>query len=455
MNLRYGIAFSQLYERGGLLALDRLFLQELGTASPELLEQLRQAREQPESLTALQESTLLIALGPHLENFIAGLFGIEDALAALETAHHELAPLYIMKRQFVQRAAAKNIRSEEAQSIDGPALREQLAAWFGGAFDELTFARTVQQWLQDKDANAEKLETARRYAGWAVHTAAGQAYHRGDILFRVPHGVDPMDLVPTARKTGQDGHCAFTIDPAHIRRREGFALTDSGMGLRGALDQANYCIFCHEQGRDSCSKGLKEKAPKDAPPLTGKNRFRKSVFQVTLAGCPLSEKISEFHQLKASGHAIAALAMIVVDNPMVAATGHRICNDCLKACIYQKQDAVDIPQIETRSLKDVLELPYGFEVYSLLTRWNPLNLRRPYPRERTGYRVLVTGLGPAGFTLAHYLMNEGHTVVGIDGLKIEPLPPHIGGVAAGGERVAFVPVRDIGTNATQIGRAHV
>jgi flavin-dependent dehydrogenase len=35
--------------------------------------------------------------------------------------------------------------------------------------------------------------------------------------------------------------------------------------------------------------------------------------------------------------------------------------------------------------------------------------------------VLIVGLGPAGFTLAHHLMNDGHTVVAIDGLKIEPL----------------------------------
>ena len=74
--------------------------------------------------------------------------------------------------------------------------------------------------------------------------------------------------------------------------------------------------------------------------------------------------------------------MVAVDNPMVAATGHRICNDCMKACIYQKQEPVDIPQVETRTLKDVLELPWGFEIYSLLTRWNPLNLRRPDPAAR-------------------------------------------------------------------------
>jgi NADPH-dependent glutamate synthase beta subunit-like oxidoreductase/NAD(P)H-flavin reductase len=137
--------------------------------------------------------------------------------------------------------------------------------------------------------------------------------------------------------------------------------------------------------------------------------------------------------------------MICVDNPLVAATGHRICNDCMKACIYQKQDPVDIPQSETRVLKDVLALPWGFEIYSLLTRWNPLNLRRPLPRAATGKRVLVVGTGPAGFTLAHHLLNDGHTVVGVDGLKIEPLAAEISGVTVRGERVGFAPIRDIGT----------
>ncbi len=144
---------------------------------------------------------------------------------------------------------------------------------------------------------------------------------------------------------------------------------------------------------------------------------------MTLAGCPLEEKISEFHKLRADGWPLAALAIICVDNPLVAGTGHRICNDCMKSCIYQKTDPVDIPQAETRILKDVLALPWGFEIYSLLTRWNPLDLRRPLPRAATGRRALVVGMGPAGFTLAHHLLNDGHTVVGIDGLKIEPLEP--------------------------------
>src|SRR6185437_11368618 len=70
-------------------------------------------------------------------------------------------------------------------------------------------------------------------------------------------------------------------------------------------------------------------------------------------------------------------------------------------------------------------------------------LRRPLPKEPSGYSVLVVGLGPAGFTLAHHLMNDGHTVVGIDGLKIEPLPAEFSGTDLSGARHPFKPIRDI------------
>ena len=31
------------------------------------------------------------------------------------------------------------------------------------------------------------------------------------------------------------------------------------MNTQQALDQVNYCIWCHTQGKDSCSKGLKDR----------------------------------------------------------------------------------------------------------------------------------------------------------------------------------------------------
>ncbi len=440
LRLAHDLAFEDLYRRAGLVRLDAHFVDFLETADGSLSGRLRAARADPEALHPKDESQLLLDLAPHLERFLAQLFGIADEVLALARRHDELAPLYAVKRQFVQRRAGTRIKPAEAETFDGASLERELTLLFGGRFDEVTFATHVERWLADEAAHARELDLALKYAAWALHAAAGQARHHAGVLFKQPAKINPYHLLFHADEHEHDGVTSYRIEPDHLRRRDGFELTDPGTDLVGALDEANYCIWCHTQGKDSCSKGLREKAPPDAHPQIA---FKKSVFGVTLAGCPLDEKISEFHVAKTQGLALAALAIIVVDNPLAAATGHRICNDCMKACIYQKQEPVDIPQAETRTLKDVLELPWGFEIYSLLTRWNPLNLRRPLPRPRSGYRVLVAGMGPAGFSLAHHLMNDGHLVAGIDGLKIEPLPAPVSGVRPDGARVPFAPIRDI------------
>jgi len=433
-----GIAFGDFYARDGLLQIDRMFLERLATFDASLHQRLLAAREALAPLAPKQESELLLALTPHLDAFVAWLFNIEAEADALTARHLELSPLYSVKRLFVQRKAANKFKGVAAEQLNGPELEAKLKPLLDDTLTELAFAKKVLEWQKDEAANADKLDIALQYAAWALQTAAGRKKHRDGVLFKAPHKLDMQHLVTTSTETIQ-GFTTHTFPVEKLRRRDGFKLTDKGTDLSGALDQANYCIWCHEQGKDSCSKGLREKGASGR----GAASFKKSPFGVTLAGCPLEEKISEFHKAKTEGYAIGALAIITVDNPMVAATGHRICNDCMKACIYQKQEPVDIPQAETRTLKDVLELPWGFEIYSLLTRWNPLNLRNPYPKAPSGKRVLIAGMGPAGFSLAHFLMNDGHAVVGIDGLKIEPLPAKFSGVGANGQRTPFMPIRDI------------
>ena len=435
LKLQHGLSFQDLYVRDGLLRLDAAFLKFLGESDTALRHRLEAARSKPEALSAMEESELLIALSAYFDDFVAELFAIKDEVGKLSARHHELAPIYSCKRLFVQRKAMKKVQPGEAAAVHGPAIEKQLARLFGEPFSELAFAQHVAEWQKDESTNAERLQLALLYAAWAALTPAGRERHRRGVLFKAPAKLNFLRLVPVQADESK-GYTAFSLDEKHLRRRQGFTLTDSGTDLLGALDEAHYCIWCHEQGNDSCSKGLKEKSPAE--------EFKKSPLGVTLAGCPLEEKISEFHKVKTQGQVIGALAMIMVDNPMVAATGHRICNDCMKSCIYQKQDPVNIPQAETRTLKDVLELPWGFEIYSLLSRWNPLDLRRPYPRMPTHRRVLIAGMGPAGFTLAHHLMNDGHTVVGIDGLKIEPLPAEISGVDEFGKRVPFKPIYSTG-----------
>jgi NADPH-dependent glutamate synthase beta subunit-like oxidoreductase/NAD(P)H-flavin reductase len=437
LSLSFGFSFEDLYNRDALARLDGVFLTQLRQSAPELHTQLLAAREDSASLPLKQKSDLIVAVAPHLEDFIGRLFGIDKSLHDLQARHNELAPLYAVKRKFIQKKALTGYTPEKASRIDGFAIQGELEAFMLEPLTERSYADHVARWLADEGEHAEPehaeaLRLAGLYAAWAVLTPEGKALHHKGILFRQPHKLDMMHLVPS---TAVETHHLVQLQfrPDQWRNREGFQLTDAGTDLKGALDQANYCIKCHNQGKDSCSHGLKEKD----------GSFKASVFGVKLAGCPLEEKISEMNLLKGDGVPIGALAVVVIDNPMAAATGHRICNDCMKSCIFQKQEPVDIPQVETRTLKDVLELPWGFEIYGLLTRWNPLNFERPFPKAATGKKVLVVGLGPSGFTLSHHLMNDGHTVFAIDGLKIEPLPADISGVDPHGRRVPFRPLRDV------------
>ncbi|MEO8097680.1 MAG: FAD-dependent oxidoreductase [Acidobacteriota bacterium] len=433
LKLAFGFSFEDLYTREGIVRLDAAFLHNLQDSNAGLRARLGEARANPATLDRKPASELIIQLAPHVEDFIGELFGIGQQLTELQERHHDLAPLNALKRKFVQKKAISGVTAEQANDLNGIALEGELESLFGEPLTEASFTIHVTKWLDDEEAHKPQLDTAAKFAAWAALSETGrEKYGHHSVLFRVPHKLDVNHLVPVESLLTNGVHNQI-LPEHHLRHREGFKLTDAGMDLAAGLDQANYCIKCHNQGKDSCSTGLREKDGK----------FKASAFGVTLAGCPLDEKISEMNLVKQNGNPIGALAIVTIDNPMAAGTGHRICNDCMKSCIFQKQEPVDIPQVETRSLKDVLDLPWGFEIYGLLTRWNPLNFSRPVPRADSGFKVLVVGLGPAGFTLAHHLMNDGHTVAAVDGLKIEPLASDVSGVTPLGARVPFRPILDV------------
>ncbi len=300
------------------------------------------------------------------------------------------------------------------------------------ALTENIQARTVFVDALARDTQAEFIEVLFEWIQRWVHAAAEvpalKPLVNGWMSYKTPERTDFDHLVEF--DAHQDNGFQTLMGPEKLRRRrDGFALTDNRYGQREILYEVDHCIYCHERDTDSCSKGMRNK--KGAG-------YKVNPLGIDITGCPLDEKISEMHLLKRQGDSIAALALVVVDNPMCPGTGHRICNDCMKGCIYQKTEPVDIPQIETNVLTDVLFMPYGFEIYSLLTRWNPLNIKRPYALPYNGKNVLVTGLGPAGYTLSHYLVNEGFGVAGVDALKIEPLPEELVGSA----RITPKPVKD-------------
>lgn len=405
-SLKNGVTFEELKTLKGLQKLDASFLDFLRHQDPQGAATYRQARTRPDALTPLDESSLLIQVATVLEDYLASLFDLETEISALREQHTLLGPLWQCKRQFVLRRVA--LKKKPSSDPLPPSLIKEFQGNEDLLTQELTFARHVLKWLENEPQNHENLLQAVHYAEWALTHPEGQKKHQKGLLFKLPAKWDFSRLIEVI-----DNDQRLTLPQDQKRNRHGFHHTDEGVLLEHALDQATYCIKCHPQGRDSCAKGLYEKDT---------SALRQNPLGHSLTGCPLQQKISEMNVLKAKGFSLAAFAMILVDNPLVAATGHRICNDCVKACIFQKQTPVDIPSIETQILEEILDLPWGFEIYALLVRWNPLNLKKPCPEGATGRNALVVGMGPAGFTVAHYLLREGHTVVGIDGLKIEPLP---------------------------------
>ncbi|MDD9336735.1 MAG: FAD-dependent oxidoreductase [Wolbachia sp.] len=496
MQLNFNISFLDLYSRDGLIKLDQIFLNYIKSCDESLSCALIAARKKvahssvsfqrvtlesrkgatwiPVSSTEMTDghnSQLIIDLSYLLDKFIAKLFNVEKEIEELKKKHKDFAVLYKCKRLFVQRYALKKYTN--VANIDIDYVTDKLNHFLALPVTEQKFAEQVMRWFEDKENHKDEIELAAQYAAWRVKNEnssfipvldtgtqkqnmwipASRA-EMTSILFSVHKKIDYENLVPFSKKGVDRVEVLYSNE---IKRRYGFDLTSEKTSLNKALDNTHYCIFCHKQNKDSCSKGLLEtsmslsfqrvtmesRRKEELDPSSqsthmieectqmteerarsqsdNENTFKKSPLKVELHGCPLEQKISEMNMVKSEGYSIASLAIVMIDNPLCAATGHRICNDCINSCIYQKQEPVNVPMIETRTLDDVLSLPYGFEIYSLLSRWNPLNFERPLPKENTGKNVLVVGLGPAGFNLAHHLLNDGHNIVAIDGLKIEPL----------------------------------
>jgi NADPH-dependent glutamate synthase beta subunit-like oxidoreductase/NAD(P)H-flavin reductase len=452
--------YSQLYDNRRLQDLALAFERFLERSDGALLQRFESYRVGVQSgiagggLTKPEESALLVAVSRPLGTFLEQLFQTDSASVVARTQRDGEVARF--KKEFVAKRVAKVQDSAAANSkpaIDilvrsiapgqerdlefalavtanrlldfereyprgtkTPAPSPQTRAALGQLRDELrasgAFAEAIvyKQSVESPEAIAREAAAVHALGDLLVDWLAAEwkAGHLEDwTSFRLPKPMNFDHLVETERVDENT-----VVGPSdEYRRRDGFKLTDARMTSREITDEANYCIYCHERKKDSCKTGLAEKD----------DRVKINPLGVPLAGCPLDERIGEMNALRKDGDSIAALAIVMIDNPMCPGTGHRICNDCMKSCIFQKQDPVNIPQIETGALTDVLWLPWGFEIYSLLTRWNPLHVRRPMALPYNGKNVLIVGLGPAGYTLAHYLANEGFGVVAIDALKIEPI----------------------------------
>ncbi|MFM8473054.1 MAG: pyridine nucleotide-disulfide oxidoreductase, partial [Candidatus Kapaibacterium sp.] len=447
-----GFRFADLYDPFRLRDLHRAFDTYYRERFPEAFSHFDQLRAgAKEGISYPAQSDILLHAARVLELFVAQLFHVDGSVESLRASLVNERIVTLFKSNFLKRAILRKKDKPEDTSAERydllravvddvrdktPALPwhdEELAmallVWHLAKAGEGTTPAELSTLLEGHAAPAEKAKE--------IYDALEDYYFLRKILepaslaswisSRTPKKVD-FDHLVHAERPDEALPELIKGDERHYRRRDGFKLTDRRFDARNIMYEVDYCMICHDREKDSCSKGSRD--------ATG--ALKKNPLGIALQGCPLDEHISEMHALKRDGYSVGALAMIAINNPMCAGTGHRICNDCMKGCIFQKQEPVNIPAAETSVLTDVLDLPWGFEIYALLTRWNPLNLRRPYALPYNGKKILVVGLGPAGYTLAHHLLNEGFAVVAVEGLKVEPLPESL----VGSRSVAATPVHD-------------
>ncbi|MBK9331228.1 MAG: FAD-dependent oxidoreductase [Ignavibacteria bacterium] len=468
LNPLFGFDFKDLFDPFRLKSLTQVFLEYFEKADKNKYEQfINYSFTKGTGFSDLRISEILIDSSIILSDFLTELFNLENERNEFLSEVKYVNDIFVFKKEFVQKVVKKRFKPEDLADLSYEKLDEfvsivkkEIFPGYDFNSDEekytakmvLELANTERNYTwyyegdkfapdnfvipDDVSSNAKRVMSILNEKGILITDNIDDGKNISDnykylmseiskwvfakknfdpstihwVSFSDIHKTDYAHLVNTVTPDPDFPELIKGPEESH-RRRFGFRLTDPRMGKREVLDEVDYCLYCHEREKDSCSKGYADRS----------GNIKSNPLGIKLDGCPLDEKISEMQYVRKLGHPVASLALVMIDNPNVPGTGHRICNDCMKGCIFQTQDPVNIPQIETNVLTDIYNLPYGYEIYSLLSRWNPLNIRQPVTLPYNGKNVMIAGLGPAGYTLAHFLLNEGFGVIGIDGLKIEKI----------------------------------
>ena len=134
-----GFAYADLHDPRRLADLTLEFDRALQAADPTLFASFDAYRRDPKSLGPVDRSNLLIGVGRHVGRFIGVLFRIETELAHAAEAVRAQDPIFVFKRDFLQRRAFKKYGPGRRPAEDFPSLDGRVRVLRRALFPELEF----------------------------------------------------------------------------------------------------------------------------------------------------------------------------------------------------------------------------------------------------------------------------------------------------------------------------
>ena len=407
MQLGFDLTFQQLLTRDGLHHVDARFVAFLKACHAQSYRALLDFRRDTRAFDDQAYDALIMLLVPQISAFISELF-----MVSVDSSYdgHDLDEQILSFRAIYLESRSQDktdLSSETWQSLT-LWLEERLATKCAQMTQQQLVAFGLALDAQNDQIAMDKL---RRWCRGVTHQSGNGSISKWPVFWQPKkNGVLRVDVIPNALQT------RYQSASHDMTARDDFSLIPSYWDADRVMLHTDYCRFCHDRSVDYCRTGFYQKK---GEPSKG---FRKDESGTLLSGCPLDEKISQMHWFKRKHQHLSALVTVMIDNPFCAITGHRICNDCMQSCIFQKQDPVDTPQVESRVVMDVLSMRWGVEIYDLLMKWHPLRREESSPAQLNHRHVLVMGLGPSGFSMLHHLWMRGCAVTGMDGAHLAQWP---------------------------------
>src|SRR5579871_3602309 len=308
-----GFRFADLNRVRRIATLDQIFCEELAAADPQLAVELQEYRKGNFS------SDVLIRVGAYVGPFVARLFRIEAEVQQLREKLLQQGRIFEWKKKFLDKRVLKTQPSAAEMAgwdLDKREIqyREVVSRVLGSEHVHLAddpereLAEVGLRVLEPADGEEKgivrpgDLEILENWAKALAFHPELRSRSKGFSSFTLPEKIDYQNLVPLERLDPKRPE-KITGKRESRRFRDGFKLTDNRMSQRESMHEVHYCIYCHERDKDSCSKGMHKQG-----------QVQKNPLGIPLEGCPLDEKISEAHTLRRDGHAIGALAAVMVDN---------------------------------------------------------------------------------------------------------------------------------------------